>query len=164
MSNTRPVETEVKYPQNRVGGDGTRMIAMKKRFKPIGSREKSALRAQGYTAETFPTKENVVYVPVNQDKPLEYYLRKGMRPVDPNVLGTAMTDVSDVPEDLRQQIFAEGRERAMAELGENMPDPKTCPDCGQAFFAKLPQQIYCDSCRTIRKAKKGAQPKEAIAE
>ena len=158
MSNTRPVETEVKYPHNRVGGDGTRMIAMKKRFKPVGSREKAALRARGLTDATFPTKENVVNVPVNQDKPLEYYLRKGLRPVDPNVLGSAMTDVSDVPADLREQIFIAGREEAKAELADNMPDPKDCPDCGQAFFAKNPQQKYCDPCRAERKANKYANP------
>jgi len=153
---------EKRFPRNQVGcvvGEETRLVAMKKRFKPIGKREIEQLKAQGYTEDNLPIKENVVYVPVNKDTPLDHYLRKGMRPVDPRVLGSDLIDANDIPAALREQIFAEGRAEAMAELGENMPEPKTCPDCEQAFFAKLPQQIYCDPCRTVRKAKKGAKPK-----
>ena len=60
--------------------------------------------------------------------------------------------------ELLEQAKAAGREEAKAELGLNMPEPKTCPDCKQAFFAKVPQQKYCDPCRAERKANKYANP------
>jgi len=137
------------------------LMTFKKTYRPVGPAEIDRLVAQGHTEDNLPNKTTVVRLPVDTTgktttKTIQHYQSKGL------VLVNESADANT--QAMLEKARQEGRAEAMAELGANMPDPKTCPDCGQAFFAKLPQQIYCDSCRTIRKAKKGAQPKEAIAE
>jgi len=163
MSNQQKTSQGITPPEWTKPGPDIKML-FKKTYKPVGPAEIDRLVAAGHDEDNLPDKVQVVWLPVDttgktNTKTIQYYQSKGLKLVDPG----ADTKLASLLEEAEEK----GRKAAMAELGENMPEPKTCPECEQAFFAKLPQQIYCDPCRTIRKARKGAQPKAepvAVAE
>ena len=134
------------------------LMTFKKTYTPVGPAEIARLVAAGHDEDNLPDKVNVVRLPVDTTgktttKTVQYYQTKGLQLVDPGADEKLATII--------EQAKAAGREEAKAELGLNMPEPKTCPDCKQAFFAKVPQQKYCDPCRAERKANKYKKPEEA---
>jgi len=116
MEQQQPTQNIGKIRLTRTGD--TTMMKFKKRFKPVGERERARIMAElGCKEDEIPEKENIYTLPVNPKittQTIEWYRGHGLIPLadaDSNA-----RDIEAMREQVREQVREEERQKLESEM------------------------------------------------